>query len=1146
MTQHLKLFTVPPTTPTLTIWCQGAAHATPWEPPPVDPELAAWIQTNAHVSLRELRATLRRFGFSSGIRQEGVPIECTHRRCVMLSVDAHHQRVLKFHWHYAPVVTEWDVFEQDVTQPTGDSGNCCLLPVNETQTPVTYQLYLTSSAMSVTWVVPPGGQALTRWIVYASPRVTMQWCKAEDRQTTYPMHMGDVLEWVGSELDAASPADDGGVVWHGAVTPMLRSMSGFATEPSPAMTHHANDWHNPAPTLVGEYWRVNAPMLWYEVAIPTTARKRKRGESNEANPDWVEFQRHWKRVMQWSYEMLWRPYWGRLLYDTDPSGSLKTLQPRVGEWHIHAPGLRRSIHASLTWLAFVEMRDPFQLASWWQRPWADPLGDEQTCVSVSETVVWQWMDITAWIRESGATMNKVMLFLSVSVFCEQENMLSRLLRDPHPMLRYSWCATMAGDLMRWDVMSLMDLKKQLRAQMEMAATQAVVGHHLSVATWMALVIVQSSRCMMVELLGNIQSTLDYQVRRTHELGAYFRLQRVAETADDPGKLYVMPMTLFQMELDCETHLLMLHHQDRRPAPPSTEQLTQFWETWIARGWERPSEEQHRYLAKMMAPDAGVVHVLHGDPGCGKTAVGVTSWVMAWMDHLAACNEQFIVLAPTGRAFNEIVLNLHDKGTIYMDALPKEQRDARFLIPTTNRKTRRMPPEPPVHTLEDLFANYTSSEISKAKWIEIVKKRIRQFYDNEVRIHQSPYCLFNNALSGTVHRFLVRARTMLSDMRMDNPNSLHRVRSKPLFFVVDEMSMKDMVLFGSLTQLLKQMVTDHGFQIGGILLTGDPRQLPPIQYGAVFDNMVHSWPEVAHYRQVHRQKAGNIQDVVQQIIQAMDNRTAFSWGTDRDMPQVHVVSASAHPEFQGRAGGPVNDEEGEVSDARMQTLHRIATHMRYEDQFGKCAIIAAYQNVVVNEWNQYAQHYWRDMVYPRMFGGSRVPALAVAGHITRHRKLYMLDRVVRIKNHLTSEDRLFANGDDGLLVHMRFGPRTRKEEYLVFYVVRGQFEWVDKDQLREEFRLAYALTAHKLQGSTQERILLIEDASEDSRYHSQRLQLPYVVATRPRAQLSIYRNDVPTPLVYRYDHPVSAFFNRAACNHTFVNYEKDTLPRYVMS
>jgi hypothetical protein len=235
---------------------------------------------------------------------------------------------------------------------------------------------------------------------------------------------------------------------------------------------------------------------------------------------------------------------------------------------------------------------------------------------------------------------------------------------------------------------------------------------------------------------------------------------------------------------------------------------------------------------------------------------------------------------------------------------------------------------------------------------------------------------------------------------------------------------------------------------------------------------------------------------------------------------------------------------------MQYLRRVAAHMQYEDdtQQQTCAIIASYHNQVVGEWNQFAQDYWRETIYPRMLRKlaiTRQPVLYPAASFTKARKLYMLDRVVRIKNYVDKEDRLFANGDDGLLVHRRTNHSTRKEEICVLYF-RGQFEWVAQEKLREEFQLAYAMTAHKLQGSTHARVLLIEDATAKSRYRTLSVQSPYVVATRPRAQLSVFRNDLPYALHYRYDHPISAFFNRASGTHTFEAYERNQLPRYVKS
>ena len=1039
-------------------------------------------------------------------------------------------------------------FQSNVLAVEGGSGETLVTPSEEGD--VHQTLYVRGGGGAVL-VFPRTSFFYRRVVLYASPRWTVQW-RFEDEQELHPWLFGESVE--------ISPA---GQVVHWRPTLHLNGQTYrnvLVNMNLPVFYTKAPwvvpiDWQQP-PGLIAEFVHIHdSRVLWYFVAVPTMNRKRNRNEVAKSTPEWLEIQRHWKECVDWIYPVLMNSRNHEKLYTT-----FREEESLVA--------LRMNFHTLLSWMYFVGELDPFIMGSWWSR--GLHLSEKNNHfppgpLEVTETT--QWTPITDWVQEHYLRLEDIMSFLATSVVLTGgEPMLKALLEAESHTIRFRWAETLAGDLLDWSFQPEYECKHQLIQKFESWVQEGLspITPSMTVTQWKRATVIQMSP-VLGEIVHTIIHQLNHILQSKFPANALFRLVKIRESSHSRAIPHVMPSKLMTIEHQCARDLWFLYHQPPSLDPPLGDDA--FWKQWIALGGHAPNPEQAAWLPELLGAtqlrmkEAGIISCLEGPPGCGKSSMGVRGWLMSWMLKHNIHNDQVILLAPTGAAFTELAKGMRMES--YLKSLSYQERNERFLAD----RTTLPPKDGSIRTMLDISkevygcersephpfwkATLTSGRrtfLESSGWHEIVKRRWAQFTDQPLELMKEHYSLYNTALSGTIHRFLLYANRAMTfngvEQLMQKYDPKHTKRptnpatatqqamlsiarllaeKRPLFVVIDEMSMVDMTMMASTMRVLRKFV-QMGLPLGNMLFCGDARQLPSIRYGAVFLNMIQDFPRVARYTQRMRQQGSSgTAALIDSMIHTMDSGGTFQFEPREDQ-EYRCVSYCALAQQQSGLFQPDSVRRCAI----------LADMLQYESENGKFAIVVAYENKYLTNWNLYGQQRWvatfKEWTKTRY---DSEPELFHVTKLTKETVIYPLDRIVRMKNAL-KHMQLFANGDAGMVIWKRRDTSRRSFEFCILYF-RGVVEWVSEDVLRSEFALAYALTTHKMQGSTVDRVIHLEDMTRRDKMGL--LQLPYVADSRAKAGLTVVVFDQSdSPLRYQYSMDISFFFNEVPHQHTFVDFD----------
>lgn len=300
-------------------------------------------------------------------------------------------------------------------------------------------------------------------------------------------------------------------------------------------------------------------------------------------------------------------------------------------------------------------------------------------------------------------------------------------------------------------------------------------------------------------------------------------------------------------------------------------------------------------------------------------------------------------------------------------------------------------------------------------------------------------------AGTIHRMLGLRPGQPPRHDANNPLPVDMV-------VIDEFSMVDARLANALFQAIPSQAK--------VLIVGDKDQLPSVGPGNVLNDLIESRRiPVSRLNQIHRQQEGEASDVAQGAAQIRNGRK---------------------PQFGGDFQFHRQEEATQAADAILDQRNRL----KRENPGASVRILCTkYDSAVgVNELNRRVQ----EAVNPDR-GQGRIQK-------STGEQLREGDEVMQTRNNYDiGWDGLF-NGDMGVIEQIRGQDVTLR--------VNGRSEMIDAEDL-EDMRLAYAITAHKSQGSQEDHIVM--SAVGQDAFMLDRT-LFYTAVTRAKATVQVVGRD----------------------------------------
>lgn len=172
-------------------------------------------------------------------------------------------------------------------------------------------------------------------------------------------------------------------------------------------------------------------------------------------------------------------------------------------------------------------------------------------------------------------------------------------------------------------------------------------------------------------------------------------------------------------------------------------------------------------------------------------------------------------------------------------------------------------------------------------------------------------LYNESLSGTVHRFL-----KVAEIRMKTAWIPER-DGQELVFIMDELSMYSSFLMNRMLNLLRRMLDSHSpVSICKIIMAGDDRQLPSIGYGNVLSPLLQSesfQDNVRHYFEIKRQTSDN--DKLKRVIGELRNQIESGRrNLELDLPSLFNQEGEGGEEEESTAAATETEEPETEEDA----------------------------------------------------------------------------------------------------------------------------------------------------------------------------------------------------------------------------------------
>lgn len=293
-----------------------------------------------------------------------------------------------------------------------------------------------------------------------------------------------------------------------------------------------------------------------------------------------------------------------------------------------------------------------------------------------------------------------------------------------------------------------------------------------------------------------------------------------------------------------------------------------------------------------------------------------------------------------------------------------------------------------------------------------------------------------------------------------------------YLIIDEASMLDSQLFGDICQVLLKM--DH---IPFILLVGDANQLPPVQHGQVFLDLLEylerESPEQVTRLTLVKRQAGDSH--IPELADYLQKGIFPSMDWFRNKPDIFFVPTSMDQFQNFLVDGVLKPKRDHLDDLQILTPYRSG---ETPDTIG------AINNLVEPLCNPDNHEDWH-------------PSVAV-GKAPRTQTFHIGDKVI---NRVNYEDGII-NGSIGTIIRMN----TMSKDLFAWTMLvdfgnghRKEYEYAEFSSLE----LAYAITIHASQGSEYEDVVLCALRGGNPGFLNRNLL--YVGITRAKKQLLMMGN-----------------------------------------
>lgn len=225
-------------------------------------------------------------------------------------------------------------------------------------------------------------------------------------------------------------------------------------------------------------------------------------------------------------------------------------------------------------------------------------------------------------------------------------------------------------------------------------------------------------------------------------------------------------------------------------------------------------------------------------------------------------------------------------------------------------------------------------------------------------------MYNNILSGTLHRFQ-KIVELLIMKKWWNP----KVHGRRIIVIIDEMSMVSSDMLNMLLSTLLTCIYKGKVTIEKILFCGDDRQLPPIQYGNVYNAMLQSVmcsEFVRKYNSIQRQSSQSLQ--LKNFIRAVQERIESGEGIIQlDIPQISeqetFEQVSVDYLHTSNIGFKKSTSATNKESVFIDTILKQKTDwFSLSDENTVAARIITYRNEDVWEWNKLLQRRYCEYRY----------------------------------------------------------------------------------------------------------------------------------------------------------------------------------------
>ena len=537
--------------------------------------------------------------------------------------------------------------------------------------------------------------------------------------------------------------------------------------------------------------------------------------------------------------------------------------------------------------------------------------------------------------------------------------------------------------------------------------------------------------------------------------------------------------------------------------------------------EPTSPEQLELLRRELRQPMSLVY---GPPGSGKTSRGLKYVARHYAETLKLGWPSVVCLAPTGKAFNELVKACIPvpEAAAPVAAAPENNPFQEFNCEEEEEeegeKERAAPGDEIQQFREWMLASEGELLAEDLRGAPAMAQNQLNIYESdchqrrpacfaEARAHvysafglggggtlQPPkeYTLASaearlrdlrmqggSALSGTIDRFVrlvspARAARLQALLSLPGP--------KRVVVIVDETSMISTSLMHRLLLSLFYL-RSNGVVVDKLIFCGDNQQLPPISYGGVFSALLDSEAFRAfhcEYRAIHRQQR-EAQELVQLVTHTRAQIDAAGGRSARlalaDLPHGDGDGSSfqvdAGPETYHFASKQATNKHMRDTNARRVEAY-LRDHRRDILDTHPMRKVVSYRSLEVDAWNTAIQTLVRETMVRRW------PVLARQDAVRSfHCVFHVFDRVMRCKNVHNADapeglsekahaacSRFFANGSEAVVLSVD----AQRQCVELEYASDGERELVSFKTMRTDFRLSYASTVHSIQGATLARVL----------------------------------------------------------------------------